>query len=257
VSPDVRVKITQVYDLREKFKQVPIKEMKDLNKVQFKLELHDRDNKLISDEFLSENGYNSPIKLSQQKTFQQNQNGNVYIDKIFNGIFFQSSLACATGNTIYLPNTKNLMTIRCYNNPILTKDLPDPKESSTSMPVKVIPPENGHDTVKPEQIGEPVGEGDYRELRYHPNVYLGYGFTTLENTKQLGYIKYCRNIDMLPEPSLYFLVCVTDDYLSIIQEDSMIRLVAFINYDRGHKVQRNEKNDWMNIETIVRAKYHH
>lgn len=138
---------------------MPIEEIKDLNEVQFKLELHDRDNNLISDEFLTKNGFNSPIDFSPQQSFQTNQDGKVYIDKIFKGIFFKSSLACTTGNTIYLPNTKNLMTIRCYDNPTSSKVLPDPKGSGTgtNTPVKVIPPENGHGTVKPEQNAEPVG----------------------------------------------------------------------------------------------------
>jgi hypothetical protein len=159
VSPDIRVKITQNYEVRERLKRVPIEELRDLNEVQFKLELHDRDNNLISDEFLTKNGFNSPINFSLQESFQKNQDGNLYINKIFKGIFFQSSLACATGNTIYLPNPKNLITIRCYDNPTSSKVLPDPKGSGTgtNTPLKVIPPENGHATVKPEQSGEPVG----------------------------------------------------------------------------------------------------
>jgi hypothetical protein len=153
------VKITQNYEVRTRLNRVPIEEMRDLNEVQFKLELHDGDNNLISDEFLTKNGFNSPIDFSLQQSFQKNQHGNVYIDKIFKGIFFQSSLACAKGNTIYLPNTTNLMTIRCYDKPTSSKVLPDPKGTGTgtNTPVKVIPPENGHATVKPEQSGEPDG----------------------------------------------------------------------------------------------------
>jgi hypothetical protein len=45
------------------------------------------------------------------------------------------------------------------------------------------------------------------------------------------------------------MVCVTDNYLSIIQKDAMIRLVAFINPPKINDL------NWKTIETIVRAQY--